>query len=53
MGFTMITLGKKFSANRFLRIEVLGDDSALKLKIGDFVSVGESVHIAASTYVEI
>jgi acetyltransferase-like isoleucine patch superfamily enzyme len=53
MGFKMIALGKQFSANRFLRIEALGDPSTIKLKIGDFVSVGESVHIAAHTYVEI
>ena len=53
MGFKMIAIGKKFSANRFLRIEALGDPSTVKLKIGDFVSVGESVHIAANNYVEI
>jgi lipopolysaccharide O-acetyltransferase len=53
MGFKMITLGKKFAANRFLRIEAIGNNSKIKLKIGDFVSVGESVHIAAINYVEI
>jgi len=53
LGFKMISLGNKFAANRFLRIEALGDNSKIKLKIGDFVSVGESVHIAAQNYVEI
>jgi acetyltransferase-like isoleucine patch superfamily enzyme len=53
MGFKMISLGKNFAANRFLRIEAIGDHSKIKLKIGDFVSVGESVHIAANNYVEI
>jgi len=53
MGFKMISLGKKFAANRFLRIEVIGDNSRIKLKIGDFVCVGESVHIAANNYIEI
>lgn len=53
LGFKMISLGEKFAANRFLRIEAIGDNSKIKLKIGDFVSVGENVHIAAYNYVEI
>lgn len=53
MGCKMISLGKKFSANRYLRIEAIGDNPKIKLKIGDFVSVGENVHIAAINYVEI
>lgn len=53
MGFKMITLGKKFAANRFLRIEAIGNNSKIKLKIGDFVSVGENVHIAVINYVQI
>lgn len=53
MGFKMISLGKNFAANRYLRIEAMGDKTKIKLKIGDFVSVGENVHIAANNYVEI
>ena len=53
IGFKMMSLGKNFAANRFLRIEALGENSKIKLKIGEFVSVGESVHIAAINYVEI
>lgn len=53
IGFKMITLGEKFNANRFLRIEAIGDNSKIKLKIGDFVSVGENVHIGAINYIEI
>lgn len=53
LGFKMISMGEKFAANRFLRMEAIGDNSKIKLKIGDFVSVGENFHIAAINYVEI
>jgi acetyltransferase-like isoleucine patch superfamily enzyme len=53
LGFKMISLGEKFAANRFLRIEAIGDNSKIKIKIGDFVAFGENVHIGSNNYIEI
>jgi|APMI01.1.fsa_nt_gi lipopolysaccharide O-acetyltransferase len=52
-GAGKISLGKSFYANRFLRIEVIGNQDELKLFIGNNVSVGEHVHIAVSNKVRI
>jgi len=52
-GHNKIQIGEKFFANRFLRIEVFGNDKAVRLNIGDGVAVGENVHIAAGKSVEI
>jgi lipopolysaccharide O-acetyltransferase len=49
----MISIGKSFFANRFLRIEVFGDNSKIKLIIGNNVSLGQNVHIGVTNDVRI
>ncbi|TRX40133.1 LbetaH domain-containing protein [Flavobacterium restrictum] len=53
LGCEKIIFGKKFFANRFLRLEAIGDSKDIILKIGDNVALGESVHIGAFNSIEI
>lgn len=49
----MITIGNSFFANNLLRIEVFGNNSDLKLLIGDNVAIGQNVHIGVNNFVNI
>jgi acetyltransferase-like isoleucine patch superfamily enzyme len=53
IGCKMISIGDSFFANRFLRIEVFGDNNKIKLTIGNNVSVGQNVHIGVNNQVRI
>lgn len=52
-GYSNITIGSNFFANRFLRIEVFGKKGESKLEIGNNVCVGESVHIGVNNIIKI
>jgi len=49
----MISIGESFFANKFLRIEVFGDNSQIKLEIGNNVAFGQNVHIGVNNHVRI
>lgn len=52
-GFKMISIGESFFANRFLRIEIFGDNSQIKLEIGNNVAFGQNVHIGVNNHMRI
>lgn len=53
IGYRMIAIGDSFFANNLLRIEVFGNNSALKLMIGNDVAIGQNVHIGVNNFVSI
>jgi len=50
-GFQMISLGDNFYANKYLRIEVIGNNDKIKLIIGNNVSVGRNIHFGVNNKV--
>ena len=53
VGGDLISIGQNFAAKKGLRIEAFGSENLLKIEIGNFVSLGENVHIGAINKINI